>query len=68
MSAAKRKRTSRDDPLAPYRRIRRPMPPPERVIGDRRHEIEDDEARREINDATRRRTRGDEQTPNEDDG
>jgi hypothetical protein len=43
------------------------MPPPERVIGDRRHEIEDEEARREINDATRRRTRG-EQTPNEDDG
>ena len=44
------------------------MPPPERVIGDRRHEIEDDEARREINEATRRPSRGDEQTPNEDDG
>jgi hypothetical protein len=44
------------------------MPPPEKVIGDRRREIEDDEARREIDDATRRRTRGDEQTPNEDAG
>ena len=44
------------------------MPPPEKVIGDRRHEIEDDEARREIDDATRRRTRRDEQTPNEDEG
>jgi hypothetical protein len=31
------------------------MPPPEKVIGDRRHEIEDEEARREP-------------TPNEDDG
>ena len=68
MSAAKRKRTSRDDPLAPYRRIRRPMPPPERVIGDRRHEIEDDEARPEIDDPTPRRTSGDEQKPNEEDG
>jgi hypothetical protein len=44
------------------------MPPPEKVIGDRGHEIEDDEARREIDDATRCRTRGDEHTPNEDDG
>ena len=68
MSAAKRKRTNRDDPLAPYRRIRRPMPPPEKVIGDRRHEMEDDEARREIDEATRRQTRGDERTPNGDNG
>ena len=44
------------------------MPPPEKVIGDRRHQIEDDEARREIDEATRRRSRGYGQTPNEDDG
>ena len=44
------------------------MPPPEKVLGDRRHEIEDDEARREIDEATRRGTRGDERTPNGDDG
>jgi hypothetical protein len=55
VSAAKRKRTRRDDPLAPYRSIRKPMPPPERVIRDRRRDLDDEDARREIDDATRRR-------------
>jgi hypothetical protein len=66
VSAAKRKRTSRDDSLAPYRRIRKPMPPPEKVIGARRREMEDEDARREIDDATRRRSRGEDRTANED--
>lgn len=43
------------------------MPPPEKVIGDRRREMEGEDARREIDDATRRPSRGDEQQPNEDD-
>ena len=46
---SKKKRTKRDaDPLAAYRRIRKPMPPPERVVPDKRRELEDEEARREI--------------------
>jgi hypothetical protein len=39
------------DPLAPYRRIRRPMPPPERIEEDRRRELEEQEARRQVEEA-----------------
>ena len=47
--ASKRKRAKREaDPLAAYRRIRKPMPPPERIEPDKRRELEDEEARREI--------------------
>jgi hypothetical protein len=47
--ASKRKRSKREaDPLAAYRRIRKPMPPPERILPDERRELEDEEARREI--------------------
>ena len=47
--ASKKKRSKREnDPLATYRRIRKPMPPPERVIGDKRRKLEEEEARREI--------------------
>jgi hypothetical protein len=31
-----------------YRRIRKPMPPPERVDPDKRPELDEEEARREI--------------------
>ncbi|HEY2965708.1 MAG TPA: hypothetical protein VGJ99_05410 [Actinomycetota bacterium] len=49
MASGKKKRTKREaDPLAAYRRIRKPMPPPEKVVPDKRREIEDEEARREI--------------------
>ncbi len=49
MASGKKKRTKRDaDPLAAYRRIRKPMPPPERIVPDKRHELEDEAARREI--------------------
>ena len=45
----RRKRSKRTtNPLAAYRRIRKPMPPPERVIRDRRGELEQERARREI--------------------
>jgi hypothetical protein len=67
VSAAKRKRTRRDDPLALYRRIRKPLPPPEKVIGDRRREVQDEDARREIDDVSRRRSH-DEGAPGEDHG
>lgn len=46
---SRRKRSKRDaDPLSAYRRIRKPMPPPEKVVADTRRELEDEEARREI--------------------
>jgi hypothetical protein len=46
---SKRRRSKREtDPLAVYRRIRKPMPPPERIVPDKRRDLEQDEARREI--------------------
>jgi len=48
VASGKKKRTKGADPLAVYRRIRKPMPPPERVVPDKRRELEDEEARREI--------------------
>ena len=46
---SRRKRSKREtDPLAAYRRIRKPMPPPERIVPDKRREVEDEQARREI--------------------
>ena len=51
---SKRKRSKRDaDPLSAYRRIRKPMPPPEKVVPDKRRELEDEEARREIEEGVR---------------
>jgi hypothetical protein len=50
MSAAKstrRKKPPSDDPLEAYRRVRKPMPPPERVIPDKRRKIAEREAERE---------------------
>jgi hypothetical protein len=50
--APKKKRSKREnDPLATYRRIRKPMPPPEQVIGDKRRRLEEEESRREIDQA-----------------
>ena len=50
--APKKKRSKREgDPLAAYRRIRKPMPPPERVIEDKRRRIEEEESRREIDES-----------------
>jgi hypothetical protein len=43
----KRKPGPASDPLEVYRRIRKPMPPPERVIPDKRREVEEREAKRE---------------------
>ena len=47
--AERKKRSKRgDDPLAAYRRIRKPIPPPQKVVPDRRRELDEEEARREI--------------------
>lgn len=49
--AGKRKRSKREaDPLAAYRRIRSPMPPPQKIQRDRRRELEDERTRREVED------------------
>ncbi|HEX9892152.1 MAG TPA: hypothetical protein VGB28_08835 [Actinomycetota bacterium] len=42
----KRKRPPRD----PYSRVRKPVPPPGKVIPDRRREIREDQARKEAED------------------
>ena len=49
----KRKRAPREaDPLAAYRRIRKPMPPPEKVIADKRRKLEEEDAEREIREGS----------------
>jgi hypothetical protein len=49
MAARKRRPKARaDDPLAAYRRIRKPVPPPERVEQDERRDMREREAEREI--------------------
>jgi hypothetical protein len=50
-----RKRKGRDpaDPLAAYKRIRKPMPPPEQVIPDKRRKAQEREAQREEREAGR---------------
>ena len=47
--AARKRRPPRPavDPVEAYRRIRKPMPPPERVIADKRRDARDREAKRE---------------------
>ena len=46
--APRARRHGPDDPLAAYRRIRKPMPPPERVEPDRRQEIREREDQEEM--------------------
>ena len=47
----KRRRKQSPDPLDAYRRIRKPMPPPERVIPDKRRKAEQREAERQLREA-----------------
>jgi hypothetical protein len=47
----------RQERLDPYRRVRKPVPPPERVERDRRREIEEREARREAEEEEGRERR-----------
>jgi hypothetical protein len=54
-----RKRKEPDDRLDAYRKVRKPVPPPGRVLPDRRREAEEEIAEREAreaeNEARRRR-------------
>jgi len=45
--------TKRDETLDPYRRVRKPVPPPGRAIPDRRRKIDEERRRREEEEATR---------------
>src|SRR5438105_2519147 len=45
------RRRGRQDPLAAYRRVRKPMPPPERVLPDRRRDMDHERAEREMREA-----------------
>ena len=45
------RRRGSGDPLEPYRRIRKPMPPPERVQPDRRRELDGEDAEHQIEEA-----------------
>jgi hypothetical protein len=42
-----RKKPKDRDPLDPYRRVRKPIAPPERVIPDRRRKLREEESKRE---------------------
>jgi hypothetical protein len=46
----RKKPKPRTDPLEAYRRIRKPMPPPERVIPDKRRKTQEREARRQAHE------------------
>ena len=48
MAERRARSRAKDGLLATYRRIRKPMPPPEKVIGDRRRELDRENARREM--------------------
>ncbi len=57
MTPAKRKGRA-DDRLAPYRKVRKPVPPPARVVPDQRRRIEEEAAEREAREAERDTSRG----------
>ncbi len=42
----RRKKAAR--PLEAYRRVRKPMPPPEQAIPDKRRKLDEEEGRREL--------------------
>jgi hypothetical protein len=46
--AKKKKRSKGAGFLETYRSIRKPMPPPQKVMNDRRRKDEEDRARREV--------------------
>jgi hypothetical protein len=56
----KKKRSKGTGFLQTYRSIRKPMPPPEKVMKDRRRRDEADLARREIEEGEGRRVAGSE--------
>lgn len=51
MVGRKKRAKKATDPLAAYRRIRKPMPPPEKVLADKRRKLEEEDAERQIDDA-----------------
>ncbi len=61
MARAKKKRRSKGTSfLETYKSIRKPMPPPEKVMKDRRRSQEEERARREIEEGEGPRSPGNE--------
>ncbi len=56
----KKKRSKGTGFLQTYRSVRKPMPPPEKVMEDRRRRDEEDRARKEIEEGEGRRSAGSE--------
>jgi hypothetical protein len=48
MVSRKKRAKKQADPLAAYRRIRKPMPPAEKVLADERRKLEEEDAERQI--------------------
>jgi hypothetical protein len=48
VTSRRKKREQERDPLEAYRRIRKPMPPPQKVVPDRRRELEEEQAQRDV--------------------
>ena len=48
MARAKKPKRRATDTLEAYRRIRKPMPPPQKIEKDRRAELEREQVRRDI--------------------
>jgi hypothetical protein len=57
VSKRKRKRDGEQPSsfLETYRRIRKPMPPPEQILADKRRRMREEDARREIDEGAARR-------------
>ncbi len=47
--------SKREEPLDAYKRVRKPVAPPERVIPDRRRKRQDQRVRREVEEERRRK-------------
>jgi hypothetical protein len=52
MPGRKKRSKKSEDPLAVYRSIRKPMPPPEKIVPDKRRKIEEEETERELREGS----------------
>jgi hypothetical protein len=49
---ARKRNAKRSDPLEAYRRIRKRMPPPEKLLPDKRRKIEEEDSKRELREGS----------------
>lgn len=55
IGAVSEKKKQKDEPLDAYRRVRKPVPPPGRVIPDRRRKLREEQERREAEEEREKR-------------